>query len=190
MIHRPLSWRSTMSAAVCAEVFETKWGWAAAAASPRGLCGVLLPVRRKADALAWSRRAAPDAAAGPPKAAAALLAEVRRRMGEYFAGRPAGFRDVPLDLSACPPFARRALAALAKVGYGRRLTYGELAAAAGNPKAARAAGAACAANPMPLVIPCHRVLAAGGRLGGFSAAGGLAVKRRMLALERAAAGGP
>jgi methylated-DNA-[protein]-cysteine S-methyltransferase len=165
------------------DVFQTKWGWVALCASGRGLRGVLLPVARKADAARWLREAAGDADGPSDPAAARLIGKVRKRIEDYFAGRSVSFGDVPLDLSDQPPFRRSALAALAKVGYGRRVTYGELAAAAGNASAARAAGGACARNPMPLVIPCHRVLSAGGRLGGFSAAGGVSVKRRMLAME-------
>ena len=171
-----------------ADVFATEWGWAGLCASACGLRAVLLPTRRKADARHWRKHVAPAEDAAPPREAVQLLARVRGKIQDYFAGKPVDFAAAPLDLSDCPPFARAALAALAKVGYGRRITYGELAAAAGNPKAARAAGAACARNPMPLVIPCHRVLAGDGALGGFSAAGGVAVKARMLALENEAVG--
>jgi methylated-DNA-[protein]-cysteine S-methyltransferase len=167
---------------IYAGVFPTAWGWAAVAASPRGLCGVLLPVRRT-EAAAWAECLQPPGGRPADRRTARLMASVKRRMIDYFAGRPVDFHDVPVDLSACGPFARRVLTALAKVGYGRRVTYGDLAAAAGNRRAARAAGAACAANPTPLAIPCHRVVAADGGLGGFSAAGGVAAKRRMLALE-------
>jgi O-6-methylguanine DNA methyltransferase len=87
----------------------------------------------------------------------------------------------PMNLSSGTEFQRRVWRALGKIPPGETLSYGELAAAIGRPKAARAVGAACGANPIPLLIPCHRVLAAGGRLGGFTA--GLAWKRKLLERE-------
>ena len=88
---------------------------------------------------------------------------------------------MPLDLAGLPPFHEKVLAAARRISYGRTATYGELAARAGSPRAARAVGQAMAHNPVPLIIPCHRVLAAGGRLGGYG--GGLDLKRRLLGLE-------
>ena len=101
-------------------------------------------------------------------------------MGQYLAGRRRRF-TVPVDLSGVPAFQRRVLQALRRVPYGRTITYGQLAARAGRPRAARAVGQAMAHNPVPLIVPCHRVVASGGGLGGFG--GGLALKRRLLALE-------
>ena len=89
----------------------------------------------------------------------------------------------PLDLAAGTPFQRKVWAALRQIPAGHTESYGHLAAALGAPKAARAVGSACAANPVPLLIPCHRVVPAGGGLGGFS--GGLHWKRRLLAIEGA-----
>ena len=172
---------------LAADVFRVSWGWVATVASKRGVQGVLLPVARKLDARRWIEKTAPDAVPADdprtPPSVAKLLATVRRLIEQYFAGRPVDFTTLPLDLGDCPPFRRKALAALAKVGYGEKITYGVLAAAAGKPTAARAAAGACARNPLPLVIPCHRVIASDGSPGGFSAAGGVALKRRMLALE-------
>lgn len=109
---------------------------------------------------------------------------VLRQIAEYARGERRSFR-VRLDWSlagAAPRgFRRRVLDALRTVPFGRTLSYGELARRAGKPGAARAVGTAMAKNPIPLVIPCHRVLAAGGRIGGFSA--GLALKRALLSLE-------
>ena len=103
----------------------------------------------------------------------------------YFAGRAVSFRAVRCDLPAATTFAGRVLRACRNIPYGRTISYGRLASAAGNPKAARAAAAVMASNPMPLVIPCHRVIYADGGLGGFSAPAGVAQKRRMLRLEGA-----
>lgn len=89
----------------------------------------------------------------------------------------------PLDLSAGTAFQRSVWQELLEIGPGQRRTYGEIAARLGRPGAARAVGAACGANPVPVLVPCHRVLAAGGKLGGFS--GGLEWKRRLLGTEQA-----
>ncbi len=104
-----------------------------------------------------------------------------RQLGEYFEGRRSRF-ELPLDLSLASGFRRTVLGCLAEVPYGRTTTYAALAAAAGSPRAVRAVGSACAANPLPLVIGCHRVLRSDGGLGGY--AGGLAAKTWLLDLER------
>ena len=113
-----------------------------------------------------------------------VLDRAAGQLAEYFAGTRRNF-DLPLDLGGLPPFTRRVLEILAMLPCGATLSYGELAARAGNPRGARAVGRAMAVNPLPIVIPCHRVLAAGGRPGGYSGGGGLATKGRLLALERA-----
>ena len=112
-------------------------------------------------------------AAGPVDA-------VRRELEEYLAGRRQRF-DVRTDLTLATPFQRTVLAALARIGYGRTTSYAAVAAAAGRPTASRAVGAALGANPLCVVLPCHRVLASGGALTGY--AGGLPAKRLLLDLE-------
>jgi methylated-DNA-[protein]-cysteine S-methyltransferase len=99
----------------------------------------------------------------------------------YFRGERSDFADVELDLSWATPFQRAIAVALREIPYGESVTYGELAALAGHPNAQRAAGTFCARNRFPLVVPCHRVVAAGG-LGSFGSLG-LEYKRRLLALE-------
>ncbi len=99
----------------------------------------------------------------------------------YFAGDLAALDAVPVDLEGTTPFARSVLSALREVGPGQLTTYGALAAAVGRPAAARAVGGVMAANRLPIVVPCHRVLAGGGKLGGYS--GGLGVKGWLLAHE-------
>ena len=106
---------------------------------------------------------------------------VLSELDQYFAGRRRSF-DVAVDLHPLTPFQRRALAATARVPYGELTTYREVARRAGNARASRAAGQAIGANPIPIVVPCHRVVASDGTLGGYS--GGLRAKRRLLALER------
>lgn len=106
---------------------------------------------------------------------------VARELDQYFAGRRRAF-DVAVDLSPLTDFQRRILRATARVVFGEVSTYATVARKAGNEKASRAAGQALGGNPVPIVIPCHRVLASDGSLGGY--AGGLEAKRRLLALER------
>jgi methylated-DNA-[protein]-cysteine S-methyltransferase len=105
---------------------------------------------------------------------------VRAELGEYFEGRRRDF-DLALDWRLSSGFRLRALHAIAQVPYGSTATYTEVATGAGNPRAVRAAGSACATNPMPIIVPCHRVLRTGGGLGGYL--GGLDMKRELLALE-------
>jgi len=106
-----------------------------------------------------------------------------RRIEVYLTGEPEDFRDVPVDPGPQTPFQARVTTCLRQVGWGSTITYAELARHAGFPNAARAVGNCLAANRIPLILPCHRVVGKGGRLGGFSAPGGLATKRRLLALE-------
>ncbi len=121
--------------------------------------------------------ALPEGESGPE--AEAALAEAERQMGDYFLGRLRSFR-----LSLAPAgteFQRSVWAALLEIPYGETLSYGELARRVGRPRAVRAVGAANGANPLPIVLPCHRVIGANGKLTGFG--GGLPAKRLLLALE-------
>ena len=111
----------------------------------------------------------------------------RRRLSYYAAGGVVTFDDISLDLDGVPGFHRAVLRACSKIRYGQTLTYSELATAAGRPRAIRAAGTAMARNPLPILIPCHRVLRSDGGLGGYSAPQGVSLKKRLLELEAAAA---
>ena len=131
------------------------------------------PTRREGDAIS------PDQA---PRWIQELIAQVQH----HLAGQPQDFSGVPLDFSAVPPFALRVYEATRAVPAGQTRTYGDLARALGEPPAAsRAIGAALGRNPWPLIIPCHRIVGAGDRLTGFSAAGGVRTKARLLAIEGA-----
>lgn len=121
----------------------------------------------------------------PPKIKALI-----KRVNLHFSGDAQDFQDIAIDLDGLGPFAREVYAIARKIPSGRTATYGELAGRAGSPGAARAVGQAMGKNPIPLIIPCHRVLAAGRKLGGFSAHGGLSTKARMLELEGAVIGSP
>jgi methylated-DNA-[protein]-cysteine S-methyltransferase len=114
--------------------------------------------------------------------APARLGPVRRELDEYFAGERRDF-DVPIDWRLTGGFIQRVLRETARIPFGETRSYGQMAALAGSPRAFRAAGSALGANPIPIVVPCHRVLRSNGALGGYG--GGLAVKQRLLELEGA-----
>lgn len=148
--------------------------------SPAGLCRLALPGEPEMDAAvaAWLARFFP----GPTEAREAARREhdlFHDQLAEYFAGQRRAF-DLPLDLRGTP-FQRRVWGVLLNIGWGETRSYGEVAGLLGSPGAARAVGQACGANPVAIVVPCHRVVAAGGRPGGYS--GGAGVKRFLLALE-------
>ena len=163
-------------------LFDTAIGTCGVAWSARGLAGVQLPEK---DSAATERRlAAKSKSSGPappPPAIAALIEDIRR----YLAGEKVDFSAVPVDFDGIDDFRRKIYGALRGIGFGRTTTYGELARATGAAdwEAAREVGDAMGRNPVPLVIPCHRCLAAGGKLGGFSAYGGTSTKAKLLALE-------
>ena len=111
------------------------------------------------------------------------LAEALAAFNDYFAGNMTALDDIPLDLGAAPPFFGAAWDACRRIPPGETRSYQWLAAAAGNPRASRAAGQAMAKNPLPLIIPCHRVVGSNGGLHGYGA-GGVGVKARLLEMER------
>jgi methylated-DNA-[protein]-cysteine S-methyltransferase len=114
----------------------------------------------------------------------AMIAGVIEALRRFLSGEPATFDDTPLDMGGLSDFDSSIYAALRAVGWGETVTYGELARRIGEPaSAARAVGAEMGRNPLPLVVPCHRVLASGGKLGGFSAPGGGRTKRVLLTRE-------
>jgi methylated-DNA-[protein]-cysteine S-methyltransferase len=117
----------------------------------------------------------------PPSWVSAIVVRVQALLK----GQPDGLLDVPLDMTGVPPFHQRVYAVARAIAPGHTLTYGEVAAALGEPGAARAVGQALGHNPFAPVVPCHRVLAAGARSGGFSATGGVDTKLRMLLAEGA-----
>jgi len=159
-------------------LLPTPWGTMAVVARGDVLVGTVLPDRS-------SRRLTRSLAATWPDARPAgnLLPALAREVADYITGRSARF-TVPIDISDRTPFQQDVLAACRRIPAGQVMTYGDLAHRAGRPRAARAVGRTMAVNPIPLVIPCHRVVARNGALGGFSAAGGTGLKRRMLEHER------
>ena len=163
-------------------VFETAFGFCGIAWSGRGITRFLLPMDTAEAAREQLARRAPTSreAQAPGPARDAVSAAIA-----YFAGGEEDFNAIALDLDGIEPMPRAIYAAARRIGYGHTTTYGALAAEAGFPNAARETGTALGRNPVPLIVPCHRIMAAGGKLGGFSAPGGTRTKRRMLALEKA-----
>jgi methylated-DNA-[protein]-cysteine S-methyltransferase len=157
---------------------DSPFGTLVAAATERGLVRLTFPEERTDAVLArLAARVSPRILEAPRR-----LDPVRRELEEYFAGKRRAF-EVPVDWSLVGPFARRVLDVAAAIPYGSVLTYTEVAGRAGSPRGSRAAGNALGSNPIPIVVPCHRVLRLGGALGGY--AGGLERKRRLLELEGA-----
>lgn len=163
-------------------LFETAVGRCGIAWGTRGIVGVQLPEARALATRARLCHRFPGAAETTPPAE---VQHVIDRIVALLDGVPSDLADVPLDLESVPEFHRRIYAVARTIAPGTTLTYGEIAARVGDPGAAQAVGQAMGANPCPVIVPCHRVVAAGGKLGGFSAAGGTETKRRMLEIEGA-----
>jgi methylated-DNA-[protein]-cysteine S-methyltransferase len=162
-------------------VFETVAGFCAIAWNSTGLVRFGLPAATAGRAEEALLRRLPQAVPSDPDAFAAGIVERARR---YFRGEPVDFSDIPLDLGRQDAFFARVYSVVRNLGRGQTTTYGAVAKTLGTgPESARAVGQAMANNPVPLIIPCHRVLAAGNRMGGFSAPGGADSKRKMLELE-------
>ncbi|MBM4357670.1 MAG: methylated-DNA--[protein]-cysteine S-methyltransferase [Deltaproteobacteria bacterium] len=160
-------------------------GWLGLAWGDHGLVRVLIA---EPDAACCAQRLASEHGAAPRRVVPPPMRDLRDALLAWLAGEPTSLDDVRLDERAVTPFRRAVHAAARRLRPGETVTYAELAGRVGSPRAARAIGGAMAANPFPLVVPCHRVVAAGGRPGGFSLPGGAATKRALLALEQAPPG--
>jgi methylated-DNA-[protein]-cysteine S-methyltransferase len=156
--------------------FKSRWGWMAVAESERGLAAIVLPQASEAEAAAglgidpasWTRSSSVD------------LRKAKQQLLEYFARSRTSF-DLSLDLSAGTPFQQHVWKTLRGIPYGQLWSYRGLASRVGGVQYARAVGGAVGANPLPIIVPCHRVVAQDRTIGGFSS--GLPAKRRLLALE-------
>jgi methylated-DNA-[protein]-cysteine S-methyltransferase len=161
----------------CALIFCSPWGWMGIVESTKGIQAIVLPKRSKR-AVESDLRVQSD---GPlHQGESAQLEEARRQLLDYLAGRRNTF-DVPLDLSQGTSFQRQVWRTLQRVPYGKLRSYQWIAARVGGRHYARAVGNAVGANPLPIVVPCHRIVAQDASLGGFS--GGLSMKRKLLSLE-------
>ena len=168
---------------LCYTVFRTKWGWFGLAGDA-AVARTCLPLPQRE----MAQRELLDSV-GPAAADArfekTFLADLQQRIVAYFEGEPVDFTvDPAVSLDHTGTFARRVLAACRAIPFGRTRTYADLAGKVGHPGAARAVGTALAGNPIPLIIPCHRVLRSDGGLGGFSAPGGTATKQKLLDHEQ------
>jgi methylated-DNA-[protein]-cysteine S-methyltransferase len=160
---------------------DTPIGQLLVAATPRGLVHVSFPEAPSDEVLdKLATRLSPRILEAPER-----LDEIRRELDQYFEGRRRRF-ELPLDWSLSHGFRRKVLRAIAGIDYGKVRSYTDMATRAGNPRAVRAAGSACGANPIPVVVPCHRVVRTGGGLGGYG--GGLERKEYLLRLEGALPG--
>jgi methylated-DNA-[protein]-cysteine S-methyltransferase len=160
-------------------LFDTAIGWCGIAWTETGVARLQLPERDSGATERRLVRGSASAASGLPPTAARAVELVRL----YLGGRRVDFSPVTLDLTGVNAFHRKMYDVARSVGFGQTATYGEIADRAGSPGAARGVGQAMSRNPVPIIIPCHRILAAGNRIGGFSAFGGTSTKQRLLALE-------
>ena len=161
--------------------FETAYGTCAIAWNDDAVACFQLMTDDPKDIERWHKRRVPQAVLRAPTPIAAKAIDAATR---YFNGEPVDFSDIPVDLNEQTDFYKGIYEALRRVPYGQTTTYGALAKELGfGNEAARDVGVAMSRNPVPLIIPCHRVLAAGGHLGGFSTPGGVNSKIRMLKLE-------
>lgn len=163
---------------LASRVFRTSWGWMGVAVSPHGVARVVLPQASRAKV----ERDLPSVDVDPlrEKEALALLARAQTQLVEFLAGKRRTL-DLPPDLSAGTPFQRKVWRAALAIPYGRVRSYKWIAVRVGGGGYARAVGLALGANPVPILVPCHRVVAQDGSLGGFSC--GLPAKRKLLTLE-------
>lgn len=165
-------------------LFETPIGTCAVAWSGRGIAGLQLPEANPAATRARVRRRWPGVVE-----ADSVPGGVQRaidRVLALLAGEAVDLADIPLDLDAAPDFHRRVYEVARTIPSGRTMTYGEIARRLGVPHESREVGQALGRNPVAIIVPCHRVLGADGKMGGFSANGGVSTKRRMLEIEGAA----
>lgn len=163
-------------------LFDTAIGRCGIAWNGRGIVGVQLPEGSESETRARLRRRFPDAREAPPPAS------VERAIDGVVAllrGEPSRLETITLDMDAVPAFHRRVYEVARTIPPGTTLSYGEVAARMGEPGAARDVGQALGQNPFAIIVPCHRVLAANGKVGGFSARGGVRTKLRLISSERA-----
>jgi methylated-DNA-[protein]-cysteine S-methyltransferase len=163
-------------------LFDTEIGRCGVAWSACGVAGVQLPEGSDLAMRARMLRRFPGARETPPPAEVRQAIET---MGALLRGESSELRSITLDLDGIAPFEQRVYEIARAIPPGTTLSYGEIAHRLGAPGAAREVGQALGRNPFPIVVPCHRVVAAGGKLGGFSARGGATTKRRLLSVERA-----
>jgi len=168
-------------------IFETAIGACGIVWNARGLTGVQLPKKDEAATRARVQQRYPSATEAPPSP---LVAEAIDGITALLRGEARDLTGVAIDNSRTPEFNAKVYAIARKVPPGQTITYGEIAERLGDKLLARDVGTALGENPCPIVMPCHRVLAANGKPGGFSASGGVVTKLKLLSIEGAQPGGP
>jgi methylated-DNA-[protein]-cysteine S-methyltransferase len=163
-------------------LFPTPIGTCAIAWGPQGIIGVSLPEAQEVRLRARFMTRFPEAEEAP---ASPAIAATIARIQALLRGERDDLQDIVLDDADVPAFNKRVYDAARRIPPGATRTYGDIASELGDPLLAREVGQALSRNPFPIIVPCHRVLAAGGKTGGFSATGGVETKFRMLAIERA-----
>jgi methylated-DNA-[protein]-cysteine S-methyltransferase len=174
-----------MAQAIGFAVFETALGWGGIAWGEAGMVRVQLPEASEAGTRSRMQRLCPGLPELPPPPEAQTVIE---GVAALLSGQPVDLSQVRLDWSGVPDFNRRVLEMTLALPPGRTLTYGDIAKRLGDVSLSRAVGQALGNNPFAPVVPCHRVLGAGGKLTGFSAQGGVSTKQRMLLMENARLG--
>jgi len=163
-------------------IFQTKWGYFGLAGTKYALCRTQLPGAELKKIESRLLKNLPDAQFDET-----FFKILQERIAAYFEGSCVNFSpDIPVDIDGFGVFSRKVLTACRSIKFGQRTTYAGLATKAGRPAASRAVGNALAKNPLPLIIPCHRVLRTDGKMGGFSAPGGISFKKRLLSHEHKA----
>jgi methylated-DNA-[protein]-cysteine S-methyltransferase len=161
-------------------IFETKWGYFGLAGTESALWRTSLPEPEPKKIESRLLKNLPDA-----RFDKVYFKALQQQITSYFEGACVDFSpDVAIDFNGFGGFSRKVLAACRNIKFGQKITYSGLAQKAGRPAASRAVGNALAKNPLPLIVPCHRVLRSDGKMGGFSAPGGVSLKKRMLDLEQ------
>jgi methylated-DNA-[protein]-cysteine S-methyltransferase len=165
-------------------VFRTKWGYFGLAGTDEAVCRTHLPVPERQEAEQGLLRSV-KSAGDNLRLDKDFQQDLQERIIAYYEGEPVDFSTDPaLSLNGAGPFVHKVLLACRKIAFGQTTTYSDLARQGGSPKAARAVGGVMANNPIPLIIPCHRVLRTDGGLGGFSAPGGTTIKQKLLRHEQ------
>ena len=162
-------------------IFKTKWGYFGLAGTESGLCRTYLPEPNSASVKRRLLESLPHAELDKN-----FFKDLQEQIAGYFESARIDFSRVAVTLNGFSVFSQEILTACRKIKTGQTETYSELAKRAGRPNASRAVGGVMARNPLPLIIPCHRVIRSDGKMGGFSAPGGIPLKKKMLQLERQA----
>ena len=161
-------------------IFQTKWGYFGLAGTEKAVCRTILPLEKAETVKSLILKEFPDAQLDKN-----LFKNLQKEIIAYFEGKKVNFStDIPVYLNGSGEFSHKILNTCRTITYGQTTTYADLAQKAKHPNASRAAGSALAKNPIPLIIPCHRIIRTDGNMGGFTAPGGINLKKRLLLHEK------